>query len=185
MRLVEQLDHLPEIEHPLLRQLYDYWRGLFEGQAPPMRRQIDPLDILPVLPHAWIYLKEPESGRYRCDVAGEQIVAVINRPVVGEYLDDLVGESGKPFLRGQYDKVLSLPAIGHVYGHVYPAETRRYGVGERVILPLRDADGQCRFVLGATLYRNIDEPARAPKVDAPSADAPPTRTLTPLSVLFR
>lgn len=178
--MVELLDHLPKIEHPLLRQLYDYWRGLFDGQAPPTRDRIDPLDILPVLPHTWIYLQEADSGRYRCEVAGEKIVGVINRSVVGEYLDDLVGVSGKPFLRGQYDKVLSIPAIGHVYGHVYPAETKRYGVGERVILPLRDQGGACRYVLGATLYRSIDAP-----VSAPDADALPTRTLSPVSLLFR
>lgn len=185
--MVEMMDGVPVYEHGLIRRLYDYWRDLcVDGQA-PYRSSVDPLEVLPVLPFIWIYERK-DDGRFLCRLAGENVRAVLDRKVINEYLEDFVGDEGISLLKGRYGKVLSMPAIGHVVGSVYPAATGRYGQGERLILPLRDDEGRYRFVMGATIYRNADLQDTSdgcttkPKQSTVGAiGKEPVRTLTPLS----
>lgn len=183
--MVEMIDRVPDYEHGLIRRLYGYWKSLCVDGQPPKRSAVDPLEVLPVLPYIWIYERQAD-GRFLCRLAGENVRAVLDRKVINEYLDDFVGEAGVAFLQGQYDKILSLPAIGHVVGSIYPAATRRYGQGERLILPLRDEAGAPCFVMGATIYRNADPngTGEGGEVAADVVDPKPTRTLTPLSTIF-
>lgn len=186
--MIELRDRIPDFENPIILQLFNYWRGLCREGKPPGREGIDPLAIPRVLPCIWIYDWQ-EDGRFLCRLAGENIRTTLGRKVIGEYMDQFVGDPGYPILKDQYEAVLTLPAVGHTVGNVYTAGTPRYGVGERLILPLCDATGVPRHLLGATTYGTTAPPIeplpQVGEIGAPgSAQNGPQRSLTPLEAIL-
>jgi hypothetical protein len=84
----------PDEATPLLRQAHAYWDGRRRGRRMPARADIDPLDILPLLPHVILMdvLRDAKPGwpldfRYR--LLGTRVDAMMNARYTGLCLSDL------------------------------------------------------------------------------------------------
>ena len=78
------------LRSPLLIALQAYWDGKRIGKAMPSRRDLDPIEIPPVLlPHLKLLDVEPEGRRFRYRLVGTGVAADYGRDTTGRYIDEL------------------------------------------------------------------------------------------------
>lgn len=148
---VLEVDALPEPEDARLSELLAGWKKARKGRPIPRRTDIDPADFPRTLLIVWIY-EVQDDGDYVCRLAGEEQRAVYGSLPVGRALSELVHPDAFPFIRRYYDAVRA-GKVAYSRDAVYLWSRDKIGRGERLILPLADADDRCRFVIGATVYR--------------------------------
>ncbi len=168
------ISHLPKIVDHKIVELFDYWQKVRGDELIPSRQDVDPTQIRTVLPYIWIYERVDASDRFRCRLAGEEILARYNINIVGKQLEDFIDCGGLKLVTQQYLQVVEAPGIGHSYGRVYLQGIKRPGIGERIILPVYDSRTDNNLVVGATIYTPLQEG------DNEINEDDITRTLTPL-----
>lgn len=140
-----------------LRRILSHWDDVRGDRLMPGWEDIDPVAIARELPiiWAWKYLRETDSfqGRF----AGEEINAIFGKSLRGADMREFFADWEYERVFQKRRRVVTEPCIAVGTGHVF-VHADRYGVGERIILPLagngRDGDG----VLGATTYDLSPEP---------------------------
>jgi len=93
--------------HPLVRQFYDYWRGVAPPGRLPGRQHIAPEEIVPLLSRLWMLdvFRDPLRFRYR--LVGTDITRSVRRELTGMWLDEAQPESvGNVNLRDRYRFIL-------------------------------------------------------------------------------
>lgn len=156
----------PEIKSPRLRMLLEHYLEVRGERPMPSRRDIDALQLGPVLPVIWMSDYEPAAGTFRYRLAGEEVNEIWGFSVAGRLLSDFgpaerFGPTNEEFL-----KVLREGAALIASGAVYRC-SGRVGLGERLVLPLANDGCMADGLLGAT--------HREPTVDLELA---PTSALT-------
>lgn len=165
-----EIDTLPPIAEAGLRALYEYWRMLGnQAGGLPAIEQFDAMHLPRLLPNIWLIEVEPESGRFRMRLAGENINAIYRRNIGRHYFADIFEPRDLSIMVERYRRALIEPAVFCAKGHVYAA-AGHYCVGERLGLPMLGRDGGTRILLGATLYghRIDDQVALRPAGNEPS-----------------
>lgn len=79
------------VDHPLLKQLFDYWQCLRGARRFPLRAEFDPLALPSLLPH--LVVNEVERGpggklRFRLRLEGEHVARARGFSAKGRYLDE-------------------------------------------------------------------------------------------------
>ena len=165
-----RMTEVSRIADPRLRHFLRYWLRLRGDRLVPERGEFDAAEVAPVLSYFWVCQKEPETGRFRFRLAGEEIRWFLGKPVPGTYLDQLLPNITNN-LEQQLEAVVSGPMLLHGFGALYRDDG--YAVhGERLILPLRER-GQVSVVMAATLFSLRD----------PNPVADTTTTFVPVSQL--
>lgn len=85
-----------------LKQVYAYWQSKRAGRAMPARRDIDPAEITPVLPHLMLIDVEP-GPRYRYRLFGTAVTDAFGMNPTGKCVDEVMTGEYKAFLLGLYD----------------------------------------------------------------------------------
>ncbi|HLZ65862.1 MAG TPA: PAS domain-containing protein [Aliidongia sp.] len=137
---------LAEIPSPVIHRLHDYWlsKGGAEGRI-PQRSDIDPLELVDILPNLAII--EVVEGRWRYRLIGTRIVEFVGRDSTGKYFDELEFDRMEPFWHRRYSKVFA--------GKVLQGREVMHWVGRDFIpyywigLPLLTADGMIGQAIGA------------------------------------
>ena len=135
---------------PRLQSLYDHWFRVRKGALIPNRRDIDPVAIWTVLPFVWMCDYIAESGRFRYRLAGEEMNIFHHRNLVGTYLDETLTDTQSEKIIPKYRRAIQGPSIVYVRGAIHAA-THPHLRGERLLLPLADADENASIILGATV----------------------------------
>ncbi len=157
------VEHVPEIEDQRLSDLLQYWCTKRRGRAVPAFKDIDPIEIPSLLTYLWIHDYDPGSDRFRVRLMGEAVRSTYSGPVAGADVEELVTPAAYPVVAERYRTVLTMPAIGHGSGRIYGHTIGRVGGGERLYLPLADEEGRTRMILGATIYKLLDDPQDGPE----------------------
>lgn len=134
-----------------INRLYDYWSALRAGDRLPCLEDFDPLRVPDLLPNIWLLGWQEENGDFVCRIAGEAVLLAHKRPMHHRSLSQIYGSSHGTALRERYRRVCSEPCAYHVVGLIY-TKIDRFGLGERLILPLLDRDGRTPLILGCSLY---------------------------------
>ena len=80
--------------------LYRYWEAKrISGRTAPTRRDLDPLEIVKLLPH--VALVEPAQDGYRWRLMGTEIVTDFGRDLTGKPFGEYVAPS--EFIKGMTD----------------------------------------------------------------------------------
>ena len=141
-----------EINHPTLVAIYRYWDGKRRGRAMPRRADIDPTEIVPLLPHVFMVDVECDPLRFRYRLIGTAICEFLGRDFTGRTIDAAnyseaqaaelqkinraVAESGRPVgCRG---------AIFYVPG-------REWMLTEAILLPLSKDGATVDIIVGAQI----------------------------------
>lgn len=117
----------------------------------PAKRDLDPIEIVTLLPYVWLCERDAERDTFVYKLAGAVISDTLDRPLRGRSLDQVFDKEWSIRLNERYRRVCEEPALYHGYGGVY-AVSEKYGVGERLILPLAGPDGRADHVIGLTYY---------------------------------
>jgi hypothetical protein len=136
------------------RALLDVWRAARPDGAPmPFKKRVDPLALgaAGILAHAWLVEREPDTGRFRYRVSGDEIDAVFGRGMTGRYADETFTRDTIGPITDLWTRMLDEGLIFHSAGDLM-APGKLKVPGERLVFPLMDTDGSPRFILGVTDY---------------------------------
>lgn len=131
----------------------DHWCAVGGAERPPRRQALDPLEIRTVLPY--LYLIDLEAdGALRYRLAGEEVLFRHPDGLIGRALHEIAPEKSAPRIVPYFRECPERPAIVVVSGLIYH-ERERPGFGERLLLPLLDAESGSRGILGVTVQRRM------------------------------
>ena len=75
--------------HPLIRQFYEYWLAIAPPGALPGRQHVVPEEMAPWLSRLWMLDVYRNPLRFRCRVAGSEMVRSLGVEVTGRWLDEV------------------------------------------------------------------------------------------------
>lgn len=133
--------------------LLDHWARL-AAKGYPRREAIDPVEFVPALPFIWILDYERDTGRFRSRLAGDAVRDLYRKNMTGTYLEDILAPHDFDWANGMFKRSLTAPAILAVRGRIF-THRREPGFGERLALPLFDAEGQGAGLIGVA-FRAFD-----------------------------
>jgi len=81
------------IESRAIRQLFDFWQNRCGNGRIPARSDIDPAEILPLLPNIIMVEFELAPFRVRFRLVGTKVVEVTGFEFTGRYLDEIASEA--------------------------------------------------------------------------------------------
>ncbi len=88
-----------------LHRLYQYWDQKRDGRAMPARRDIEPIDLVPLLPHLMMVDVE-EGPRFRYRLFGTAVAEAFGSDPTGRYIDEVMVGAYKAFLLGLYGDLM-------------------------------------------------------------------------------
>jgi hypothetical protein len=133
------------VRHPALRQILAHWLSLLDEGRPADRRALDPSCMADALPFVWLCEKQG-AGRFRVRLAGAEINELLQRPLRGRYLDEVLDEADRAEIEQKFSDVLGIPAVVWTEGPIVEGAT-----GECLMMPMHDR-GRLGVVLGGTVH---------------------------------
>jgi hypothetical protein len=129
--------------------LLDHYLTVRGSKRMPSRRDIDAVELGPVLPIIWVSAYEPAAGTFRYRLAGEEVNEVWGMSVAGRLLSDFVAPDRFQVTNEAFLKVMREAAALIASGPVYRCNDR-IGLGERLVLPLAGDGAAGDGLIGAT-----------------------------------
>ena len=136
-----------------LKNLARHWNEARGDRAMPAWSDIKPGRISNVLPIIWAYTYDAQSDVFTGRLAGDRIVEAFGKSFRASPLTAIQPPDAFPWVHQLLRRVVTEPAVYRGAGRVFH-QFERYGLGERIILPLGGAHGG--GVLGATDYHRSD-----------------------------
>jgi hypothetical protein len=139
-----------------LKEVARYWREICDGKHLPSWSDIHPSAIKSHLPIVWCYDYDIVDDDFIGRLAGQKITGVSNKPFKGTRLSELRPNDKYPRSLIRARRVVQEPALYRGQGLVYKT-AESFGLGERVVMPLRQDGNHPAGIFGATEYRSIAE----------------------------
>lgn len=137
------------------RAIAGHWLALYRagGNRVPPLSSLDPLQFPAALPDIWI-VNLGEDGRFRFHLLGENMIAWQGGNPKGLSFEDIYPAEMVPVVTAMARRMLEQPAI--TYQQVM-SMTRHWSLPipiERIGLPMADAAGRNRHLVGVTVFRS-------------------------------
>jgi len=127
--------------HPLVQQLFDYWLSIAPPGALPGRQHVEPEKMARCLSWLWLLDVCRDPLRYRCRLAGSNMVRSIGQEVTGRWLDEVHPRSvSDPCSRARFRIAAELGRPTWRRGAPRWARQLECKITESLLLPLA-ADG--------------------------------------------
>lgn len=141
-----------DIRHPALRSMAAHWLALYQrGNGVPCLRDIDPLCFRAAIRDAWLIDAEAD-GEFRFRLAGETLAEWYGYTPKGRTLREICTPALFRVLDNNSRRMIDGPAILYHRMRSWMPEQSEPARFERIGLPLTDAEGQVRHLLGATCF---------------------------------
>jgi len=136
--------------------LVSYWKAMPKlGEKLPQKTAFSPMQVYQMLPNLF-FGERVEKYNIRLRLMGEAVEAATRDMLPNRNIFDMLPEAAWDHAEHYYDKLFGHPCAGHVTrsmilesGLVYDLET--------ISLPLADASGEARYVVGlANFLQNRD-----------------------------
>lgn len=142
---------------PQLRSLFDYWNRK-RGRRPfILRSELEPREIMSLLPLIFILDVQNDPRRYRIRLMGTEIVQRFGGEYTGRYLDDLDFGAAKAQVLADYDRVAD-SVEPHLAFSEYAQQGRGRIQAERLALPMSTDGRYADRVLGAAIHVPFSAP---------------------------
>ncbi|HVI91935.1 MAG TPA: PAS domain-containing protein [Dongiaceae bacterium] len=142
----------PAITDARLRAMLDHWLAARGNAAMPAWKDIDPLQLGPLLPHIWSLRYDRADDSFTGRLSGEEVNAIFGKSLRQTRMEDFFAPADVPWIHERCLRIIATPCIALVSGPVY-GYTGRYGRGSRIMLPLGEDRATGDEVIGATVYR--------------------------------
>jgi hypothetical protein len=137
-----------------LLALYEYWAGKRRGRTMPSRSDIDPAEILSLLPHLFIAeIHRPLRFRFR--LAGTAICERWGENLTGKWLDELALDNERAAILKQYE-IAAKTGMPRFDSEEFTNEHGRYLHYRRLLLPLSTDGNTPNMLLGAQKAIAVD-----------------------------
>jgi hypothetical protein len=145
------------IESPALRDVARHWGDARAGRAMPGWSHIDPAAIARHLPMIWSWRYDRATDTFSGRLSGEAINEAFGKSLRGARMEEFFAPGQYERIFERHRRVVTEPCFAHGIGAVF-IHADRYGEGERIILPLAEDGVTGDGIIGATLYRFVDNP---------------------------
>jgi hypothetical protein len=136
------------ISDPRLHRLYDYWLSKKGDRIAPSRADIEPGEIVDLLP--WVFLMEKVGTRLRYRLVGEAFREVYGARLMGRYIDEVDLDHITAAYIGEYEQAEREPApIVRKWNFI--KHDGRHLDYERLILPLSPDNLTITMFLGGAV----------------------------------
>lgn len=115
------------------------------------REDFDLFHLPALVPHLFLYDFDPAQRSFVLRVAGEEIRRLLPNSRPGVPLEKIMPPAALAAVLDRYRRVCETPAIMHAIGRVF-VKLGGSGIGERIVMPLADANGRVHQLPGATIY---------------------------------
>lgn len=135
-----------QVQSHRIRQFAAYWGSKVKDGQVPLRRDIDPIDLRPLLPYMIVVEIEAEPFRVLYRLAGTKVVEMNRIELTGRYLDTLDEGSVNYTREGIEAYRLAWSHQEPVFGsYSWPTPSGTEYQIEFAIFPVREpgSDGQC------------------------------------------
>lgn len=140
------------IRSPNLSAVVAHWTQAKRARAMPSWEQLSPARIAQQLPLIWAYRYDWDADRFSGRLAGEKIRQIFGKNIRGLSLDEIFPPDAVDWTHRLFRRVVQEPALYRSTGAVF-SHLKRWGIGERIILPLSSDGIAGDGILGATDYR--------------------------------
>jgi hypothetical protein len=128
----------------------------------PSWTQIRASELMQQVPIIWSYSFDRVTGHFTGRLAGERISQVFGKNISGISPEEVHPPDAVGAVKAIFMRVVSEPAVYRSTGRVFK-QLDRYGLGERMILPLAEDGALADAFLGVTdydLYRQPGTPVQ-------------------------
>jgi hypothetical protein len=134
------MPNAPDIKHPRLRQLYDYWDGKRGGREMPARADLDPIDMRFAIGDVVLAdVIDGDPPRFRIRLHGTNLAERTNFDLTGKMLDEMPVPEFRELVTRTFRKVVRTREPLHALAErLLDGRMQRY---EAIILPL-SSDGE-------------------------------------------
>ena len=145
---------LKAVDDPDLRTLYAYWVRQRGSRLMPCRADLDPSDIVPVLPLVFIAdISRPLRFRFR--LVGTVICSRWHEDLTGRWLDELKFDGEREAVLEQYASV-ARTGIPRIDKEEFVNEESRYLHYKRLLLPLSEDGKTPNMLIGIQKAIGVD-----------------------------
>jgi len=139
------------LRSPILKQLHTYWEGKRGARPAPTRAEIDPAEIVRLLPHVFLIdaVGVPPCFRYR--LVGTGVVELTGRDLTGHFVDDNLEPAKFAALVEPYETVIRQASPVAKHGRTIWIEKREALEVEVLLLPIANAQGDITIILGSVI----------------------------------
>ncbi len=131
-----------------LRRLYDYWLSKKGDRIAPSRADIEPGEIVELLP--WVFLMEKVGTRLRYRLVGEAFREVYGARLMGMYIDEVDLDHITAAYIGEYEEAeRALAPVARTWS--FTKHDGRHLDYERLILPLSPDNRTINMFLGGAM----------------------------------
>jgi len=100
--------NIDDLPNDILRKTYQYWLGMKGARSMPARTDLNPADIVSLLPHITLVDVEASPRRYKFRLIGTETVKAMGLDVTGQYLDQL--PKVEQYLKDRYNSLVETKA---------------------------------------------------------------------------
>lgn len=93
-----------DLPNDILRKIYQYWLDMKGARSMPARADLNPADIVSLLPYISLIDVEEPPRRYKFRLVGTETVKAMGLDVTGKYLDQL--PRVEQYLKDRYDNLV-------------------------------------------------------------------------------
>jgi hypothetical protein len=139
------------IEHPKLRQLFDYWESKRGGRKMPSRADIDPLDLGFIIGNLILVdvIAEAPLG-FRIRLHGTNLSERVGYELTGKMLEEMPQVEFSELTRLSFTKVSNTGRPLHARrDRMLDGKARRY---ETIVLPLSSDNAVVEMILCGLIY---------------------------------
>jgi len=150
---VEPVRGRGDLECAANRDLYDYWQSKVGDRPIPDRADIDPLEMVPWLPHLLLVEIGADRRDVRFRLIGTWVVDRVGRDDTGMTVADLGLTEGRRQIRDSYLEAARLARPSRRGGEFHDRSgVQKHLRAERVLLPLTDGGPEVAMILCAIYF---------------------------------
>jgi len=144
-------DFFSAISSPALRAVAGHWNVVRGDRVMPAWDDLRPSAIAGQLKMLWVFKYDAETGEFTGRLAGDRIARGFEPNFRGTPLRELHSAESYPAIYENALRTIREPSLVHFKGKLF-RQRDRFGMGERIVLPLSGDGIHCDGLLGASEY---------------------------------
>jgi len=143
---------LAAIESKKLAEILCYWDKVRGDRPMPGWGDIDAAALKPHLPILWSWKYDRAADQFTGRLAGEEINVIFGKSLRNAKMAEFFADWDYETIFRRHKRVVVEPCIAVGKGKIF-IHAKRYGLGERIIMPLAENGVDGDGLIGATIYR--------------------------------
>ena len=142
-----------KVQHPALRGIHSHWETIRGTRPMPLRSDLSPVDIVPLLPHVLLIDVTSDPRDFRLRLVGTAIQQVTGRDMTGKMISEVFPADFYAEVHRDWSSVVDekQPLLGS--GSLWVSE-KEYILWEGIVMPLSRQGEVADMLLGGLAFNS-------------------------------